>query len=332
MSSLLVSKESQEAKNEGKLVADGYVLERLLTEMLKPEYQTGVIVDGFARSLMQADFVRLLHAKMKDLRQEYGRPFRRPVFRVAVLWVPEAVAVQRQLSRGQEAKALNAQREELGLPLVEEERATDFSVEKATERYATFKDNYEVIQELQKSFHFSVIDATPSKSAVAKALVEEFRYQSSLELGSETLNMIDHIPTVSSISLHARQLLVKRLDTYSLEHPGMLSEAVFIIEKHLVPAIRRASISGKAVVRIQEKLMESNPVLIDMILDVLSDRGFHAYVEQITKSVPEKVDLNTGKVTVGTKIQFRFQVEFTKSIIRQALHKTHRSSYKERKD
>ena len=147
MSDLLISNESKAAKDAGTLVADGYVLERLLHEMIDPRYQNGVLIDGFPRNLLQAEMVRLMHAKMKSLRATHGRPFRRPSFRVAVLWVPEAVSVQRQLMRGQEARRENAERIKQGLPpLTDVERATDFDEGKARARYRTFKENYAVIK------------------------------------------------------------------------------------------------------------------------------------------------------------------------------------------
>ena len=159
MSNLLVSSESQEAKNKGKLVADAYVLEKLLAEMVKPIYDRGVIIDGFPRNLIQAHFIRLLHSKMKALRELHGRPYRRPMFRVAVLWVSEQVSIERQIKRGREARQANEERKKKGLqPLPELERATDFDTELSRERYRTFKENYSVIETLKQSFHFSVID------------------------------------------------------------------------------------------------------------------------------------------------------------------------------
>jgi adenylate kinase len=126
----------------------------------------------------QAHFVILMHAKMKSLREEHGRPFRRPGFRVVVLWVSETVSVERQLARGVEAKQENSDRLRKGLPaLLDVERQTDYSEQKARSRYKTFHDNYEVITMLQKHFHFSVIDGTPVKSVVAQQLVKEFEYQ-----------------------------------------------------------------------------------------------------------------------------------------------------------
>jgi adenylate kinase len=53
MSNLLISPESKTAKDEGKLVADAYVLERILTEMVSDKYQSGCIIDGFPRNLLQ---------------------------------------------------------------------------------------------------------------------------------------------------------------------------------------------------------------------------------------------------------------------------------------
>merc|ERR1711991_114147 len=223
MSDLLISSESKKAKEEGRLVADGYVLERLLHEMIDPKFKQGVIVDGFPRNSFQTEFVRLLHQKMLQLREQHGRPFRRPAFRLAVLWVPESVSVHRQLQRGMEAKRENEERVRQGLePLQDVERATDFDESKAQERYRTFRNNYEVILELQRSFHFTVVDATPSRQEVAKALEKEFQYQSSLELDVDTYGMIDHIPTVAGISMHARQLLVKRLDAYAARQKPLL--------------------------------------------------------------------------------------------------------------
>merc|ERR1712023_514233 len=127
MSDLLISSESKKAKEEGRLVADGYVLERLLHEMIDPKFKQGVIVDGFPRNSFQTEFVRLLH--------------------------------QKQLQRGMEAKRENEERVRQGLePLQDVERATDFDESKAQERYRTFRNNYEVILELQRSFHFTVVD------------------------------------------------------------------------------------------------------------------------------------------------------------------------------
>ena len=204
-----------------------------------------------------------------------------------------------------------------GLPsLIDAERATDFDEAKARLRYRFFKESYAVIKELQKTFHFTVVDATPTKAEVALALQAEFQYQSSLDLSAESYNIIDVVPTVSSISLHARQLLVKRLDSYAEHHSALLSEAVDLIQSRLVPHMQRASISGRAAIRVENARLTEEPLLVDMVLDVLSDRGFHIYVERISKYVP--LELAEGQILHKKRIIHRFFVEFPRSLIRSS--------------
>lgn len=72
----------------------------------------GVVVDGFPRTMVQAQVIKLLHDKMNLVRAEYkDHPdfrdrFRRPIFRIAVLYVEEEESVKRQLARGDAVAAL----------------------------------------------------------------------------------------------------------------------------------------------------------------------------------------------------------------------------------
>ena len=91
-----------------------------------------------------------------------------------------------------------------------------------------------------------------------------------------------------------------------------------MIETKLMPCIQRASISGRAAIRVNSERLLEEPILIDMVLDVLSDRGFHGYVEPITKYRPTLVDQKTGKILYETVSIHRFFVEFPKSIIRSS--------------
>ena len=69
-------------------------MEILLEKLLQPEYTNGVLVDGFPRTQVQVECIKLLKEQMLKLRQEFmntelGPYFRRPVYRVAVLFVDE---------------------------------------------------------------------------------------------------------------------------------------------------------------------------------------------------------------------------------------------------
>jgi hypothetical protein len=60
------------------------------------------------------------------------------------------------------------------------------------------------LQELKKYFTFSVINTKASVNEVRERIYKEFMYQSSLELGEETIDAIQKIPVVSDITKHAR--------------------------------------------------------------------------------------------------------------------------------
>lgn len=75
-------------------------------------------MDGFPRNTTQAALILLLHSRMKSLRDQHGPPYRTPQFRVAVLWVPEAISIERQLLRGSEARKENEVRKKYGMPVI----------------------------------------------------------------------------------------------------------------------------------------------------------------------------------------------------------------------
>jgi adenylate kinase len=103
-------------------------VELLFEALLRPEYESGVIVDGFPRTRTQAECIKLLYDTMIALRRKHEgyeaacahRPatfrlavtlccvfrtenfhrFRRPIYHITVLFVEEAESIRRQLERG----------------------------------------------------------------------------------------------------------------------------------------------------------------------------------------------------------------------------------------
>merc|ERR1719242_1512881 len=69
ISHILQGPEVEELKSAGKLVNDRIVLTILLERLLLPEYRTGVIVDGFPRTKLQAECIKLLFDRMLKLRR-----------------------------------------------------------------------------------------------------------------------------------------------------------------------------------------------------------------------------------------------------------------------
>ena len=111
ISSLLNSPEARALKAAGNMVGDRDVIGLVLRELLRAEYLDGVILDGFPRTNVQVECLKLLVDKMHALRREfYNTPlsihFRQPTIHIMVLFVDEKESVARQLKRGRETKAL----------------------------------------------------------------------------------------------------------------------------------------------------------------------------------------------------------------------------------
>jgi len=154
-----------------------------LEKLLEPQYQNGVLVDGFPRTPVQVGIIKLLHDKMKALRKEFyntdiGYKFRRPVFRVTVLFVDEQTvrlflclvvcslfiepyfqSVERQLARGAQIMAHNREVQRTGWGERIAERPTDFIQEAARQRYAIFLKHYDTLKTLKQHFTFNIIPA-----------------------------------------------------------------------------------------------------------------------------------------------------------------------------
>src|SRR6476660_7733965 len=97
---------------------------------------------------------------MLDLQTEHrntplARYFRKPMFRIALLFVSEEVSVQRQLKRGFQIQEHNRQVRATGVGASLEERPTDVDPNLCRNRYKTFKDTtFAALQSLRKIFHF----------------------------------------------------------------------------------------------------------------------------------------------------------------------------------
>jgi len=323
ISSLLTSPEAERIKREAGLVGDSLVVELLLEKLLQREFANGVLVDGFPRTKVQVECIKILKEKMLKLRSQFidskeGINFRRPSFRVAVLFVDEKESVERQLKRGKDIQEHNKRVRDTGSGEEKEERATDFSDELARRRYSIFKDHYSTLTELQKYFAFSVINTKATVSEVREKIYKEFMYQSSLELGEETYNNLQRIPLVSDITKHARQNLVRRLDNYQTRHTELWKGIIQLIQIDFIPILELHCLSGEALIESKDKLL-STQLGINIVLDVLSERGYVVSCHPIEEKLPIKFDKETGEIVCETVTKQTFKVRFRRSVIREDL-------------
>jgi adenylate kinase len=174
VSDLLSSPEFIKIKNSGALVGDKDVVGLLLKKLLDPAYVAGAIVDGFPRSRAQAEFLRLLVAKLESLAAAHPGVCAKPSLRVIVLNVAEEVAVERQIKRGREAVMSNELARKLG-GRVEDIRATDVDPASAAKRFRVFQEQtVGALQSLTNAFPCHFIDAGADiptvRASIEKAL------------------------------------------------------------------------------------------------------------------------------------------------------------------
>jgi adenylate kinase len=123
------------------------------------------------------------------------------------------------------------------------------------------------------------------------------------------------LPLASQIVRHARQDLVGRLDGYEVEQPETFGRVIEFIEDKMMPIVVRHAVSGIASINSEELLFE-DPAALAMLIDVFSERGFHATVDVTRIGVPQRIDLKTGQIYSQEKKVFRFSVRFRNPEIR----------------
>jgi adenylate kinase len=146
--------------------------------------------------------------------------------------------------------------------------------------------------------------------------VRELEYQSSLELDPRTFDSLRSLPLASEIVRHARQDLVRRLDNYVVEQPEKVERVIKFIEQKMMPIIMRHAITGGASINSEDPLFE-DPTALAMLIDIFSERGFHAGVDIQRVEIPTKFDLQTGEIHRCQKKVYRFSIRFKGSQIRR---------------
>jgi len=322
MSELLTTPEMEKLKAQGGMVGDKEVVTVLLRTLLEPTYADGVVLDGFPRTPVQVECLKLLVDKISELHDQFANTplaihFRRPTIHVMVLFVSESTSIARQLSRGREIAEHNRKVAEAGIGTPIELRTTDLSEELVRRRYQVFKEQtWAALTSLRQLYHYHFVNAEGPISEVQANILKELTYQSSLELDPRTFERLRTLPLAEELVVHGRQELVKRLDSYELEHTELLSQIVDLIGHKFMPIITRHALSGRAHVNSEHPIF-NEPLAIPMLIDLFSERGYHAVVDKHMQEVPERVDLATGEITCRAKPVYRIQIHFEASKIRR---------------
>ena len=322
VSSLLDSPRMEELKAGGHMVGDREVVDILFRKILDPVYREGVVLDGFPRTKVQVECIKMLYDKMVSLRRayqdsEYKVHFKQPIYHIMVLFVDEAESIARQLKRGREIIAHNEEVKRTGTGELLEERPTDTNEQLARNRYRTFKEKtYDALVSLKQIFYYHFINAQLPLQEVQEKIFKELEYQSSLELDPRTYDALRNLPEAGEIVKHARRDLVYRIDRYRLEHPNLFHEVVTFIEEKIIPIVTPHAISGVAHINSEDSLLDDSRAL-SMLIDIFSERGFHASVDLHRVEIPDFFDLQTGHITCKEKKVYRITIRFKGSEIRR---------------
>lgn len=322
ISDLLVTREAMAIKDSGGMVGDKEVVAILLRRLLDEEFRDGAVLDGFPRTRVQVECLKLLVDRLNQLYTEFADTplainFRRPTIHAMVLFVSEKTSIARQIERGEKVAAHNKEVEETGVGKKWTLRSTDLSEATARRRYRVFKEQtWDALKSLKEIYHYHFINAEGPIEEVEENILAELQYQSSLELDPRTYDRLRPLPLAEEIVIHARQLLVKRLDTYELEHTEKFVRTVQVIHEKFMPIIQRHALSGRAQVNSEDQLFH-DPLALAMLIDIFSERGYHAVVDKHIQEIPDRVDLQTGEIHRHEKTVFRFQVNFKGSPIRR---------------
>jgi len=322
ISELLTTPEMEKLKAQGGMVGDKEVVSVLLRTLLEPTYRDGVVLDGFPRTPVQVECLKLLVDKISALHDQFASTplaihFRRPTIHAMVLFVSESTSIARQLGRGREIAEHNKKVAETGMGAPIELRATDMSEELVRRRYQVFKEQtWTALTSLRQLYHYHFVNAEGPISEVQANILKELKYQSSLELDPRTFQRLRALPLAEELVVHGRQELVKRLDSYELEHTQLLIKMVELVSTKFMPIITRHALSGRATVNSQNPIF-NEPLAIPMLIDLFSERGYHAVVDKQIQEVPERVDLTTGEIKCRAKVVYRIQIYFEASKIRR---------------
>ena len=324
VSELLKSPEARKKMDAGMLAGDREVTRLVLRSLLNPSYESGAIVDGYPRTKTQVECLKLFHGRLSELRSKYlgtfqEEQFPKPRFHIIMLFIDEEESVRRQLLRGQRTLEHNAEVEASGVGEKREVRKTDLDEEAAHRRYKTFKEStYHSLTTLREVFHYHFINAHGTVIEIQQRIIQELKYQSSLELDEATYDRISSIPLAQKLSLHARQLLVHRLDSYEKFHSQLFGQVVELIQSKFIPIVEKHSISGLAYINSEDSIF-ADPLAIAILIGVFTERGFTAVVDIRKMEVPERIDPKSYEIINKVKKVYRVRINFPGSKIRRGL-------------
>ena len=187
-----------------------------------------------------------------------------------MLFIDEEESVRRQLLRGQRSIAHNAEVEASGVGEKWEVRKTDLDEEAAHLRYKTFKEStYDSLTNLRQLFHYHFINAHGTVIEVQQRIIQELKYQSSLELDESTYDRISSIPLAENFPC-TTSITCPSFGFYEKFHSELFERVVRLIKSKFIPIVEKHSISGLAYINSEDSVFD-DPLAVAMLIDVFTE-------------------------------------------------------------
>ena len=84
------------------------------------------------------------------------------------------------------------------------------------------------------------------------------------------------------------------------------------IDSNVIPLLKQCSLAGHAEFKTRNPLLLQNPLAVDILIDVLTDRGFSVAHGQEERLKPLRMDLQTGQIVCEEEEIHNFRITFDK--------------------
>lgn len=108
---------------------------------------------------------------------------------------------------------------------------------------------YSSLQSIKDYFHFHFVNAEGTIEEVERRIQEELSYQSAMELGDETFELVRGLPLASEVVRNSRFKLVQRLDSYQRDNHELFAQVIDVLRAEFEKIIMRQALSGQAIIR-----------------------------------------------------------------------------------
>ena len=106
------------------------------------------------------------------------------------------------------------------------------------------------------------------------------------------------------------------MEQYEEENKPLFQRVVKLIEGKMIPIIRAHAVSGHARINTEDELLY-DPLALRIMIDIFSERGFHASVDIHRMDVPERINPETWEIICRSKKVFRIEIRYQPSDIRR---------------